>query len=552
MPHRFVLERAVGTHSNSVQRALCPLTSTYSVVYLFSQSYFNTKFIIAPRHSGFIPFCALSAAKGMVIAMNKKMIAYILGKIMLFDSLLMIPSVIVGFIYGEKPIEWFLIPIFVLAALGILLGRKKPVNTAIYARDGFFIVAAAWIITALAGAVPFYLCGYFDSVWDCIFEITSGFTTTGASVLPDPGSLPKCILFWRSFSHWIGGMGVLVFVLAIIPLSEERSLHLMRAEVPGPVVGKLLPRMNDTAKVLYLVYTALTAVLIVLLLLGGMPLFDSVCHAFGTAGTGGFSVKTEGIAFYNSAYIDVVLSVFMLLFGINFNLFYLILIGKAREAVKNEELRWYLIIVGASTLAISANIYLTGNASGIWLSLRQAFFQVSSIITTTGFATADFALWPQFSQTLLVLLMIIGACAGSTGGGLKVSRIAILIKTFSQEIKHLLHPRSVTVVRFEKKPIDDVIIRGTLIYFGMYAFIVCVSTLLLSLDGFDFTTNLTAELACFNNIGPGIGAVGPMSNFGAYSAFSKLLLSFNMLLGRLEIMPMLVLFSPGILRRNVH
>lgn len=488
--------------------------------------------------------------------MNRKMIAYLLGRVLLAEFFLMIPSVAVGAIYGERSTLSFAIPMLILLIAGLTIGLKKPKNTVIYARDGFFVVAAAWIFMSLVGALPFYISSFnffgnikqFSSAWDCIFEIVSGFTTTGASILSDPGALPKCLLFWRSFSHWVGGMGVLVFVLAIMPMSD--SMHLMKAEVPGPVVGKLVPKMRQTAKILYAVYTVMTLVLIILLCIGKMPLFDSICHAFGTAGTGGFSVRTEGIGYYDSAYIDVVLSVFMLLFGINFNLFYLILIKKAKEALKSEELRYYILVVAAATLTITFNVYYLYNNVG--LSLRHAFFQVSSIITTTGYATADFALWPSLSQMVIVILMMIGACAGSTGGGLKISRVILLFKTFAQEMKHLLHPRAVTTVRLEGSTVDTSVVRSTLAYFAVYVFIIALSTLLISLDGFDLTTNLTAELACFNNIGPGLGMVGPMSNFSGFSPFSKMVLALNMLLGRLEILPMIVFFSPASWKKNVR
>lgn len=480
--------------------------------------------------------------------MNRKMIAYLLGRVFLAEFVLMIPSLLIGFGYGEREAFSFVIPMVILLIAGLIFGLKKPQNTVIYAREGFFLVAAAWIFMALIGALPFCICGHFESVWDCIFEIVSGFTTTGATVLKNPGALPKCILFWRSFSHWVGGMGVLVFVLAIMPMSD--SLHIMRAEVPGPVVGKLVPKIRQTAIILYAVYAVMTVVLIILLCIGKMPLFDSICHAFGTAGTGGFSVRTEGIAYYNSAYIDIVISIFMLLFGINFNLFYLILIKKAKEAFKSEELRWYITIVAVATLTIAVNIL--NQYENIATALRYAFFQVASIITTTGYGTADFVLWPAFSQSILVMLMIIGACAGSTGGGLKVSRIILLFKTFAQEMKHLLHPRAVTTVRLENAAVNNSIVINTLVYFSLYIFITIISTLIISLDGFDFTTNITAEIACFNNIGPGLGMVGPTGNFSAYSPLSKMVLTFNMLLGRLEIFPIIVFFSPGSWKKNAR
>ena len=393
---------------------------------------------------------------------------------------------------------------------------------------------------SLFGALPFYISGYFDSYVDCFFEVVSGFTTTGASILKEPGILPNSIIFWRSFTHWVGGMGVLVFVMAILPLSDERSLHLMRAEAPGPVVGKLVPKMKDTAKILYGIYIIMTAILVVMLLFGKMPLFDALCNAFGTAGTGGFTTSSAGISGYNSPYIEMVIAVFMLLFGINFNLYYLILIGNLKDVFKSEELRWYLAIVGISTASIAVNIY---NVYGKE-AFRYSFFQVSSIMTTTGFATTDFNFFPSFSKTVLVLLMFIGACAGSTGGGFKVSRLIILIKSFKKEIRRLLHPRSVTPVRLEGKVVDHTVSHGTVSYFMMYIIIMMVSVLLISVDNFDFTTNTTAVISCFNNIGPGLGVVGPMGNFSGYSYFSKIVLSFDMLFGRLEILPMLVLFHP--------
>ena len=479
--------------------------------------------------------------------MNRKMVFHILGKILIVEAALMVPSVIVGLIYREKATLAFLVPILALVLIGVLLSVRKPKNREIYARDGFFIVASAWVLMSLFGALPFYLSrGYyegcqFNSYVDCFFEVVSGFTTTGASVLTEIDILPRCILFWRCFTHWIGGMGVLVFVMAILPLSEERSLYLMRAESPGPIVGKLVPKMKDTARVLYGIYIVMTFLCFILLLIGKMPVYDALCHSFGAAGTGGFNVKTAGVGFYDSAYIEMVIAVFILLFGINFNLYYLILLGNIKEALKSEELRWYLGIVGLSTLTISLNIMKTFKGQ----SFRYAFFQVATIITTTGFSTTDFnTTFPELSKTVLVLLMLIGACAGSTGGGIKVSRLIILLKSFKKEIKKLMHPRSVTVIKLEGKPIDSSVSYNTIIYFMMYMVIMLFSLLLISVDNFDFTTNSTAVIACFNNIGPGLGAVGPVGSYGGFSAFSKLVLSFDMLFGRLEILPMLVLFTP--------
>ncbi len=478
--------------------------------------------------------------------MNRRMVLYLLGRILFAEAILMLPSVLVGIIYREA-ITWCFLPaIGVLLLLG-LFGIKKPSNTAIYAREGFMVVSAAWVLMSLFGAIPFWLSGGFNTFWDALFEIVSGFTTTGASILPSVEQLPHCILFWRSFSHWIGGMGVLVFVLAVMPMGEERSMHLMRAEVPGPVVGKLVPRMRDTAKILYAVYAAMTVLLVILLVAGGMPLFDSICHAFGAAGTGGFSIKNAGIAYYNSAYIDIVLSIFMLLFGVNFSLYHLILIGKVRNALRSEELHVYLGIVATVVLLITANTFSIYQKVG--LTLRNAFFQVSSIITTTGYATVDFNQWPAFSKMLLVLLMMIGACAGSTGGAVKISRIIILFKSARQEVRRLLHPRAVTVVRIEGQPINSGLLRATLTFFLMYIVCLVLGTLLLSLGEPDFETNFTAAVACLGNIGPGLAKIGPTANYGFYSGASKVLLSLEMLAGRLELFPIVMLFSPLTYRR---
>lgn len=481
--------------------------------------------------------------------MNRKMVAYILGRVLFVEALLMLPSVLCGLICREHAVVSFLPSILIAGLTGAVLLGKKPRDTTIYAREGFCIVALSWVLLSMIGAIPLLLCGHGFSVWDSFFEIVSGFTTTGATVISDVEALPKCILFWRSFTHWVGGMGVLVFALAVIPMADNRSLHLMRAEVPGPEVGKLVPRMRETAKILYGVYSVLTVILILLLLLGGMPLFDSLCTAFGAAGTGGFSVKNIGIMYYDDVYLETVIAVFMLIFGVNFNLFYLIMIRRVRAALQNEELRWYMLVVTGAVLCIACDTLHLYESFG--QSLRYAFFQVSSIVTTTGYATADFANdWPQFSQHVLVLLMIIGACAGSTGGGLKVSRLIILVKTFSSEVRRLIHPRMVSVIRLDGKALSEETTQGVRVYFTIYMLIIFVSTLLISLNEHDLTTNLTAVLACFNNIGPGLGEVGPLGNYAFYSPASKILLSFDMLLGRLEIYPLLVLFSPSIWKRS--
>lgn len=476
------------------------------------------------------------------------MILYLLGRILTVEAVLMAPSAAMAAVYGEGDLFAFLITMALLVAVGLPFSLRKPADSAIYAREGMVTVALAWVFMSAFGALPLVISGAIPSYVDALFEIASGFTTTGASILAEVESLPSGVLFWRSFSHWVGGMGVLVFVMAVLPMSEDRSMVLMRAEVPGPTASKLVPRMRTTAKILYGTYSAMTVVLIVLLLLGGMPAFDAVCTAMGTAGTGGFCVRNIGIAYYDSAYIDVVLSVFMLLFSINFNLYYLILIRRVREAVRSEELRWFLGVVACATVVIT--LCILPQYGQVGQSLRYAFFQVSSIISTTGFATADFALWPVLAQEVLLVLMFIGACAGSTGGGIKASRFAIACKSFGAEIHHVLHPRAVTVVRLDGKAVEKETITGTRNYIIGSLLILTLVTLLIAVDGFDFTTNFSSTLACFSNIGPGLAQVGPMSNFGAYSPFSKILLTITMLTGRLEVFPIVLMLSPRTWRRS--
>ena len=459
----------------------------------------------------------------------------------------MLPSLVVSLIYGDGDYWYFLVTMFPAAILGFCLSRVQPREAKMTSRDGYCIVAYAWILISIIGAVPLYLSGQFTSYFQAFFEIVSGFTTTGASVLAKPELLPHGVLFWRSFTHWIGGMGVLVFVLMIIPMKNDNSMHLVRAEVPGPMAGKLVPRMKQTSMILYGIYTAMTAVLVVLLLLGDVSLFDSLCLSFGAAGTGGFAVSSAGIAGYGSAYVEIVLGIFMILFGINFNIYYLLLVGRIRDALGSEEVRCFLGIIAVATLVITANIISLTLSLGD--ALRQAFFQVSSIITTTGFATVDFNLWPEFSKHTLVLLMVIGACAGSTGGGLKVSRVIILVKSFLAEIRYIVSPKSVQTVRLEHKYVDKVTLNSTRTYAAAYMMLVALSTLILSLDGYNLITNLTAVLSCINNIGPGLDLVGPMANFGIYSDWAMVLLSLVMLIGRLEIFPIFMIFSRPAHRR---
>ena len=457
-------------------------------------------------------------------------------------ALLLLP-LLVALIYRERCVWSLAASAAIALALGWVLRRFcKPDNHLIYAREGFVSVAMTWLAMSAVGALPFFLSGEIPSYIDAFFETVSGFTTTGASILANVEIMSRGLLFWRSFTHWVGGMGILVFVMAIVDDVNDRSMHILRAEMPGPVVGKLLPRARDTASILYKIYIVMTGAEIVLLMLGGMPVFESIVHAFGTAGTGGFGVKADSIAGY-SPYLQWVITVFMLLFGVNFNLYYLLLARRFRAAAQSSECWYYLGIVLVSVALITFNIMPLYETLGE--AIRLSAFQVSSIITTTGYATADFNLWPEFSKAILLLLMFVGACAGSTGGGLKVSRAVMLVKMVHREIRHLLHPRSVNSVKFEGKHVDGATLKGVSSYFAVYMMCVLSIFLLLSLDQFNLETNLSAAVSCFNNIGPGLAAVGPVSNYAAYSGFSKLLLSLAMLLGRLEIFPLLLTLSPA-------
>lgn len=480
--------------------------------------------------------------------MNYRMVGFILGRILMVEAALMLLPLFVTVLYGESAVVAFCVPIAAAAGCGALLGIRTPKNTAIYAKEGFIIVALSWLVMSLFGALPFYLCGSFNSYIDCFFETVSGFTTTGASILTEVESLEHGILFWRSFTHWVGGMGVLVFVMAILPLAGGRSVHLLRAEVPGPSVGKLVSRSGNTAKILYGIYIVLTLIEVVLLLLGDMPLFDALINSFGSAGTGGFSNRNLSVGAYNNAYYDVVIGVFMLLFGINFNLYYFLLLRRFREFFHSEELKVYLGIVTASVIMIAVNLLRYYDT--FVECLRYAFFQVASIITTTGYATADFEQWPSFSKTILVILMFIGASAGSTGGGIKVARIVIFCKSSFRDLQRMLHPHAVTSVRFEGKPLDEKTLRGSYVFFSIYMGVFTLSVLLLSLEHFDLITTFTAVAACINNIGPGLSVVGPMGNYSGFSDLGKLLLSFDMLAGRLEIFPVLMLFAPSVWKRS--
>lgn len=468
-------------------------------------------------------------------------IIYFLGWVMGIEGALMILPCITAVIYRESSGFYFLGTAVFCSIAGWLLAHKKPKNTVFYARDGFVSVALSWIVLSLFGAMPFWLSREIPLFEDALFEVISGFTTTGASVLPEVESLSRCMLMWRSFTHWIGGMGVLVFILAVLPLAGGYNIHIMRAESPGPSVGKLVPRVKTTAKILYLIYFCMTAVQILILLFSGMYWFDAVAMSFGTAGTGGFGILNDSCASY-TVLQQTVLTVFMILFGVNFNVYYLFLVKKPKDALQSEEMRGYFTVIFASILFIAWNV--RGMFPSMFQALHHSAFQVASIITTTGFSSVDFDLWPAFSKTVLVCLMFVGACAGSTGGGIKVSRVAIAVKTVKKELSSLIHPRSVKVLKYEGKAIEHTVLRSINTYLIAYMLIFALSTLLISLDNFDSTTNFTAVAATLNNIGPGLAKVGPACNFGIYSPFSKYVLMFDMLAGRLELFPMMLLFSP--------
>lgn len=475
--------------------------------------------------------------------MNRKMVFGMVGQIVKLEAALLLLPLSVALGYGEACASAFLITIGIALAVGFSLSIPcKTDNQVIYAREGFVIVAFAWIVLSAIGALPFVLSGGIPSYVDAFFETVSGFTTTGASILTDVEGMSRGLLFWRSFTHWIGGMGVLVLIMAILPTGSGRTIHILRAEMPGPIVGKLVPKVKDTAKILYLIYIGLTALETVFLLAGGMPLFDSVVHALGTAGTGGFGIKADSLASY-SPYLQWVVTIFMLLFGVNFNLYYLLLIRRVRPVLKSGELRCYGAILLVCIAVVTVNIYPLYHTVGD--ALRQSAFQVASIVTTTGYATADFNLWPGLSKGILFLLMLVGACAGSTAGGLKVSRVMLLFKIIRRELRRMLHPRSVGAVQMEGKKVDDTTLNGVSAYLALYFVIFAIVFLILCLEPFDLETNITATAACFNNIGPGLGAVGPAASYAGYSALSKVVLSLAMLLGRLEIYPLLLALSPS-------
>lgn len=483
--------------------------------------------------------------------MLKSAISRYIGHILWLEGVFMLPAAVVAAVYGEKScIAVFLITGAALIAAGVIPGfLLKSNHKPVYARDGFIIVALGWVLMSLFGAVPFFASRAIPNFLDCWFETVSGFTTTGASILTEIETLPKSILYWRSFTHWLGGMGVLVFMLAVVPMSKGsgESLHVLRAESPGPSVGKLKPTLKETARTLYAIYISMTALECIMLVLGGMPFFDSLTNSFATAGTGGFAIKNASIAAYDSVYLQTVIGIFMVLFGVNFSIYYMLLLRQFRPAVKNTELRVYLLIILSATTVITLNILPLYTSFG--KALLDSFFQVSSIMTTTGFATANFNLWPEFSRFLLLILMILGACAGSTGGGIKISRLIIMAKSLIREIRTLLHPSSVKVIQMDGKKVDNSVVHNTYAFMICYMSICCLSMLLISLDNLDGETTISSVLACINNIGPGLSTVGPINNYSHFSPLAKTILSLDMLFGRLEIFPMLIMLNPAAWKR---
>lgn len=480
--------------------------------------------------------------------MNKRIVFYSVGRILQCEGILMLLPTLVSLIYRESGWIWlFLAAVFAFGLGTIARISFKKCDRNVFAREGFAVVALSWIFMSAIGALPFFLSREIPNYISAFFETVSGFTTTGASIIPDVTALSHGNLFWRSFTHWVGGMGILVFIMAVFPSESGRDVHIMNAEVPGPISGKLMPRLRDTAKTLYLIYLGLTILEVILLLCGEMNLYESLVHSFGTAGTGGFGTKPNSIASY-STYSQWVITVFMFIFAINFNLFCLILIGRVKSAIKSSELWCYTAIVAISIIAIAVNI--SSIYDNLADTIRHSSFQVASIISTTGFSTVDFNQWPEVSKTIIIILMFIGGCAGSTAGGLKVSRVMLMFKTVKRDLRRLVHPRSVNTVRLEGKAVDNDTIGSVSGYIIIYMIIFFVVLLLLSFSQYDLFTNFTATATCINNVGPGLGAVGPSSNFSGYSNFHQLILSFTMLLGRLEIFPILLTLTPSTWRKK--
>lgn len=471
--------------------------------------------------------------------MNIKLVFKLLGRVLLVEAGAMVIPMVVALLYRESPLP-FLFSILIILCISLPLSFL-PTQRHFFVREGFVSVGLLWLATGIVGGLPFYFSGYFNSFIDCVFEASSGFTTTGATILTDIEALPYGILFWRAFTHWLGGMGVLVLATAIIPSLGVRSHYLAQAESPGPVFSKLVPKQSQTSKILYQMYFALTLAEVVLLKICGLPLYDALIHAFSTAGTGGFSNRNLSVGAYGNPTAEIIIAIFALLFSLNFGLYFLLLQRRFKEVLKSDEARFFLGVVTVSTALITLNILpLYAN---VWDSLRYAFFQVASIISTTGFATADYVFWPHFSQMILIILMFCGACAGSTGGGIKCSRVLMLLRNIRRELHRIAHPRAVEVVRLDGKPVDESTLHSVMVFIGFYVLIVLTAALVVSFDNLAFDVSFSAALTCVSNVGPGLATIGPSGNFSAFSPLSKVVLSLCMIIGRLEIYPILVMFS---------
>lgn len=481
--------------------------------------------------------------------MNITAILNIIGHVMKYEIILLLIPFFVALFYGQGDANAFLYTVLLMIPIALILIKIKGKKNEIYAKEGFLTVGLAWIVISFFGALPFVFSGAIPSLVDAFFETSSGFTTTGASILTEIQSLPKGILFWRSFTHWVGGMGFLIFILALMPTFSGNTIHLLKAESPGPTPGKIVPKIKQTAKILYAIYFVLTLIETIFLKSAGLSWYDSIIHALGTAGTGGFSNMNASVAAFNNPAVEWIITIFMLLFGVNFVLYFQLIRGNVKAFFKSEELKWYLIAVFASIIIIAVNI-IPFNHGDVTKSIRDSAFQVSSIVTTTGYATVNFNLWPTLSKVILIMLMFMGAMAGSTGGGIKTIRIVIIFKAIRREIDKILHPRRVKSVKIDGNVVEEETISGVFLFIFAYIIISLIAIFIVSFDNFDITTTVTSVIATLSNIGPGLEMVGPVGNFSAFSDLSKLVLSFCMLAGRLEIYPMLILFSPSLWKKN--
>lgn len=481
--------------------------------------------------------------------MNIRIVLKVLGTVLFWEAVLMLPSLIISIVDNSYDINSFIISIIFIGLIGLILKNIKTNGSEMRKREGYATVAICWLVMSIMGALPFYISGSIPSYVDAVFETVSGFTTTGASIVRDIESMPRGLLFWRSFTHWIGGMGVLVFTISLVPSIGGRPLFLMRAESPGPSPGKLVPKITESSKILYIIYTSMTIIVIVLLIIAGMPVFNSFIYAFGTAGTGGFAMDTLSVGAYNNPFIDWIITIGMFLFGVNFTLYFLLIRGDWKAFIKNEEFKLYLFYVLAAILLICINILPHFNYD-LSETLRHASFTVSTLVSTTGYATTDFNLWPMFSKSILLGLMFFGACAGSTGGGVKSIRILTLIKYMFYEIRHTIHPNSIQTIKVDGKSLDDDSLKSIMIFFFIYVITIVFAIIIVSLDNFDFMTTFSSVMATISNIGPGFEVVGPLGNYADFSNLSKITMIICMIIGRLEIIPVLILFSPSIWKKN--